>query len=108
MRPKKDDADRRKNRCIRFTDSEWQEAEGLAKAAGFHSSTAAYVRRSSLRPLQAPRIASGDVNELIRQIRKIGVNLNQLTRLAHAGRSDIEDDLRRLLNEINEAVGRIR
>lgn len=98
----------RKNRCVRFTDSEWSEVRQLAIASGHRTSTADYIRTVSLRPLRAPRVESDTANELIRQLRKIGINLNQLTRLANTGRTDIADDLRQALDQINEAVTRIR
>ena len=60
---------------------------------------------------QPPRLprSSGPESELIREIGRIGNNLNQLARMAHVGNmAAITNDLDACIRNINAAVARIR
>lgn len=76
----------------------------LADQAGYPLSV--YVRVRSLRPLQAPRLQPKPQPnpELLRELRRIGVNLNQLARAANAGHPVDGDALEKTLDGINQAV----
>ena len=68
----------------RFTESEVQTLAGYAAAARL--TIPEYLRRRGLRR-RTPATAVVELPpELRRELNKIGVNLNQLTRLAHQGR----------------------
>ncbi len=96
----------RRTRCVKtyFTAGEFAQLQEAAEASGL--THAAFVRASSLgtKPKAKPtRVAA----ESIRQLTAIGNNLNQLTRLAHAGRSPASDLLEVTLHEVLSAVRRI-
>jgi hypothetical protein len=67
-------------RKIRFTSEEW--ATITARAADCGTPPARYVREAALGEM--PRVRRPQINaELLRQLTRIGNNLNQLARLAH-------------------------
>ena len=93
----------RKNRTIRFDDEEWARLAQLAKDAGMVRSH--FIRTRALQPLRAPRVRSELDQEAIRQLSRLGNNLNQLTRLMHSDRPEYED-LQRVFGRIDEALER--
>lgn len=103
-RPKPTD-ERRRPRCIRYSNDEWKMIRALAEEAG--KPVSVYVRVASLRPLRAPRVKSDMAPELIRQLIRIGNNLNQLTRYAAQGRDIDADALARTLRVIEATSKRI-
>ena len=67
-------------RSVRFTPEEWAQVEAWAADASVSPSR--YVREATLRrrPQTKPR---GVRAEAVRELNRVGVNLNQLVRLAH-------------------------
>ena len=99
-RPKKAAADLRTTQIqIRLTPREKARIEHEAGEAGLSASD--YLRRRALdRPVEAR--VDADARALLR---RLGVNLNQLVRVAHrAGQVEHEDDLGALLAEVRAAV----
>jgi hypothetical protein len=91
----------RKNRCIRFDDEEWERLAQLAKDAGMTRSH--FIRTRALRPLRAPRVQSDLDQEIVRQLARIGNNLNQLTRAVHNDRPEYQD-LKRVFGQLEKAL----
>lgn len=82
-RPRKEDTDRRTAQIgVRYTERELEQLAGVAARAGL--TVAAYVRQLSL----SGRVVVPERRALswpaFDQLRRIGVNLNQAMRLAHA------------------------
>ncbi len=67
-------------RSVRFTPEEWAQVEAWAAEASVSPSR--YVREATLkrRPAVKPR---GVRAEAVRELNRVGVNLNQLVRLVH-------------------------
>lgn len=67
-------------RSVRFTPEEWAQVEAWAAEASVSPSR--YVREATLkrRPQAKPR---GVRAEAVRELNRVGVNLNQLVRLVH-------------------------
>lgn len=99
-RPKKPTADLRTNQVrIRLTASEKSRIGRAAGAAGLSASE--YLRR---RALGQAVVARADV-EAVRQLRRVGANLNQLARRANAsGTAGLEADVEAALDELRAAV----
>lgn len=75
-------------RSVRFTPEEWAQVEAWAAEASVSPSR--YVREATLqrRPQAKPR---GVRAEAVRELNRVGVNLNQLVRLVHrAGAQKVE------------------
>ena len=72
-------------RSVRFSPEEWARVE--AWAADAQVSPSRYVREATLRrrPSEKPR---GVRAEAVRELNRVGGNLNQLVRLAHQARQD--------------------
>ena len=102
---RKPDSDRR-DRCVKtyFTASEFAQLRAAAETCGM--THAAFVRAAALgeRPRAKPVHAAA---EIIRHLAGLGNNLNQLTKLAHAGRAPASDLLDAALSEVLSAVRRI-
>lgn len=96
---------KRKVRKIRYRDSEWERI--VERARECRQPPARYVREVSLGVF--PRARRNRLEEqLIAQLGRIGNNLNQLVRLAHAtGQVGAHDELRDALEELLAAVRRI-
>ena len=96
----------RRDRCVKsyFTPDEFAQLQMAAEASGM--THAAFVRACALgeKPKAKPSRASA---ELIRHLTYIGNNLNQMTKIAHAGRAPAEDLLEHTLHELLKAVRRI-
>ena len=109
--PYKSDEDRRRPRGLRFSDREWTEVKALAEKAGL--STSAYVRRATLRPLAAPKVKSPEVDVLVRQMIRIGNNLNQLVKDWNTGRDPrldwhvVHDELRLTLQQLDNVLASV-
>lgn len=109
-RPKKTvDERRRRGSGIRFTDEEF--AVVAAKADALGTTVSAYVRDAALnRPL--PRVvepAAGSLAlsfSLANELRRVGVNLNQIARLSHMG-VERSEELTPLLEDIRLVLSRI-
>lgn len=87
-----------------FTEAEFCQVQDLAEAAGL--TVSAYLRSVALgrRPKAKPtRVAS----ELVRELNRVGVNLNQLTRLAHEGKLPDEQTLESTLDEVLSLVRKV-
>ncbi|AWZ01977.1 mobilization protein MbeC [Rhodobiaceae bacterium] len=96
----------RRTRCVKayFTAGEFAQLQEAAEASGL--THAAFVRASALgeKPKAKPtRVAA----ETIRQLTALGNNLNQLTKLAHAGQFPVAQALETALGEVLSAVRRI-
>ena len=100
-RPKKADHERRvRPNYVRLTIAEQEHVEAKAAACGMHHID--YIRERALGPLPGPGSSSSDVSDegaasqaqvasLLRELNSIGVNLNQLTRDHHTGRTGAHD-----------------
>lgn len=98
--------DERRKRCVKsyFTQEEFVQLQAAAEASGM--THAAFVRAAALGAKPRAKPARGTA-EAIRQLTALGNNLNQLTKLAHAGRAPASDLLERALGEVLSAVRRI-
>jgi hypothetical protein len=96
-RPRKDPAERRSHtHGLRLSPKEKEELERRAERAGL--SLSAYLRRRGLgRPIKT-RVEKEATDELNR----IGVNLNQIARVANAG------DLKHIQSQAAEAIEEVR
>jgi hypothetical protein len=84
-RPAKSDAEKRRVTSVRLSPVEHDALLSRASVSGL--SLSEYLRLSALRrpqpsPARSPAAANTSF-ELIEQLRRVGVNLNQLTRLSH-------------------------
>ena len=92
---------REKRVHVLFTETEFSEVQALADGAGM--TVSAYLRNTTLgqRPKPKPsRIAS----ELVRELNRIGVNLNQFLRMFHRDKNPHDADIRYCLNELKLAL----
>jgi hypothetical protein len=92
-------------RKIRYTPEEW--AIVVANAANCHIPPATYVRITSLG--FAPKVPRTGVNaDVLRQLTRIGNNLNQLARIANiSGKTPTEIRCRVILEHVLAAINRI-
>lgn len=91
---------RRIVRAVRYTPEEYAQIQRKAESANLPPAT--YVRRAALRR----RIPHKTTTEAIQAVNRIGVNLNQLTRVANAtGR--IPRELTRCLEQVEDVLGRL-
>jgi len=114
-RPKKTGSEKREKRLphVRCTEAEYQSAFGHAKSAGV--SLSEYMRELAT----TGRVVANDQPsvdqmipfELVNQLQKVGVNINQLTRVAHAtggelpkALADAGEDLQSVLDQIIEKL----
>ena len=97
--------EKRKPRKIRYQDSEWDLI--VARARECRKPPARYVREVSLGVI--PRARRNRIEDaIIHQLGRIGNNLNQLARLAHAtGHLDTAGQVESTLEEILALVRRI-
>ncbi len=102
-RPKKKKADLRTAQFrIRVTPREKDRIEHEAREAGLSSSD--YLRR---RALGEPVVAQADAGAE-RQLRRVGVNLNQLVRAAHAGGlAAVAAEAGAVLDEVRAQVAKV-
>ena len=96
---------KRRPRKIRYRDAEWDLI--VARARECRKPPARYVREVSLGVI--PRARRNRIEEgIIHQLGRIGNNLNQIARLAHAaGHLPTADQLRSTLEEILALVRRV-
>ncbi len=106
-RPTKTDLERRTEQVkIRLTLSEVEHLRALADTAGL--SLAAFVRRRAMSLPVQPASSRIDV-QLLTELNRIGVNVNQLARATNSRRDfagdwqAIAEELSRLLNEVSQA-----
>src|ERR1700761_754332 len=103
-RPRTSEEDRRSvNFTIRLTKSEQKRLE---KAAGVCGKTPAELIRAKVfrGKFPQPRIARIELNAYL-ELKKIGVNINQLTRLANAGK--VSPDLVKTLFQLMRGIWEI-
>jgi len=82
-RPRKDPRDRRTKRYgLRLSPKEYEEIQDRAERAGL--SVAEYLRRKAL----GKKVKTKVEEEAIRQIRRVGTNLNQVARWANQGKDE--------------------
>lgn len=95
---------RRRNHIVmvRVDDEELAEVTDRARSAGM--SKPSYLRRAAL----SKRIdhATKSTAECLRELSRIGQNLNQLTRLSHLGKYNREDVLM-TLSEVRQVAARL-
>jgi len=106
-RPTKTDLERRSEQVkIRLTLSEVEHLRDQARKAGL--SLAGFVRRRALALTVQPPPSRADA-QLLAELNRIGVNVNQLARSANTGRTfagdwqAIEEELSRLLAAVSQA-----
>lgn len=104
----KDDV-KREVHCIRTTKQEWEFYESQAERIGCSASE--YIRMCANG--KSIQIIPG-FQDVAKQIAKLGVNLNQLTMLAHQGRiKEVDlfptnDTLKQILKQLNRLAGKER
>ena len=90
---------------LRLTPAERAHLAACVEASDARSQ-ADFIRRLILgEPIR--RRASPERAEVIRQLQKIGVNLNQLARIANAGRQVSERDLQAALDDLRRALRQV-
>ncbi len=94
----------RRLRALRWADDEWAAVQVAAADRGLTASE--YVRRAALGRADVTR---DDRRALLRQLRGLGNNLNQLTKAAHLGKIREADpgEWQRLRIELEAALARI-
>ena len=107
-RPKLNTGDVRSvNFTVRLTDSELKKLERLSEITG--RTTADLMREKLFKgKFPDPKLARVDLNTFL-ELKKIGVNLNQLTRLAHTNRigMDMMVTLMQLLQQQEKIFGKL-
>lgn len=89
---------------VRFSEAQFAALRERAEDAGLPLATYARAALTGETPRRRPtRIAQ----DAIRQLAKIGNNLNQLTRKANSGNFPVEADLRSSLEELLVVLGRL-
>lgn len=90
----------RVHRCeIRFTESEYQQLECKAQKAGLCVS--AFVRRA-IETCEIKEVPPADLPKLIREIRRVGSNIDQVLMIANArGLLDVPQ-LRKAISELRD------
>ena len=90
------DANRRKALLLRLTE---EEATQLKEQSARTGRTQSDIIRSAWKKLKIIELPPADFAETVIQLRRIGNNLNQLTRAANAGEVDIHE-IKNVLSEI--------
>jgi len=102
-RPRKDPRDRRTKRYgLRLSPREYEEIQDRAERAGL--SVAEYLRRKAL----GRKIKTKVEEEAIRQVQKVGTNLNQIARWANEQRNkavksaaeDVIEDVKQVMRQL--------
>jgi predicted HicB family RNase H-like nuclease len=103
-RPRKDPADRRSHtHGLRLSPTEKAELEERAERAGLSMSE--YIRRRAL----GKRVKSAVDEEAVRQMQRVGVNLNQIARRAHQqGVEAVEGQALSVVRDLREVVKRLQ
>ena len=102
-RPRKDPADRRsKTHGLRLSPNEKAELEGRAERAGL--SLSEYIRRRAL----GKPVKTAVEEEAVRQMQRVGVNLNQLVKRAHQqGVEAVEGQALSVVRDLREVVKKL-
>jgi hypothetical protein len=102
---KKPSENRREKRVhALFTETEHLQVKASAEAAGL--TVSAYLRSTALG--QTPKAKPSRVaSELVRELNRIGVNLNQFLRMEHRGKTPLDDDMRVCLQQLHEALEKV-
>lgn len=90
------DANRRKALLLRLTE---EEATQLKEQSARTGRTQSDIIRSAWKKLKIIELPPADFAETVTELRRIGNNLNQLTRAANAGKIDITE-IKSVLSEI--------
>lgn len=101
-RPQKNDAERLNRRLPAPRCTEEEYASVQAKAAQTGVSVSEYLRRMALSGKVVVRQSQADF-DLIYQLKKIGVNINQQTRRLHE-EGEVPDELRHLWAKLDAAL----
>lgn len=91
---------RKREKQLKFfvTDSEFERIK--SKVAESKLSQSDFLRKSAL---NKEIVVVEGIRELVLQIKKVGVNLNQITKLAHQSRvSDVSAEIEQIHGELNE------
>lgn len=94
---------------MRLTDEEYEMLS--VKAAATEKTIPTFLRELGLnQDIEPPLIRKEDATEIAKQIRMIGNNLNQLTKLAHQGQIRVvqADDARRELERLWQLLSSYR
>ena len=100
---------RNKSVLVRLTDEEYEMLS--VKAAATEKTMPTFLRELGLKQdIESPLIRKEDATEIAKQIRMIGNNLNQLTKLAHQGQIRVvqADDARRELERLWQLLSSYR
>lgn len=101
-RPKKEQAQKRPHRIsVRLSDDELLHLRERANQAG--SSTSNYLRKVALSGKVVVRQKT-DNGAVVRQLLRIGNNLNQLTRMAHIHGNPHREKLQQVLSDVQTVV----
>jgi len=105
-RPRKNPSDNRERRLIfRATDDECACIAARADQAGL--SVSDYLRAVAVSGKVVVRQDAAPNVETVNQLRRIGVNLNQITRTIHTNGGRIPPELDRLCGKVGEALDRV-
>src|SRR5699024_1681509 len=97
---------RKDNRQIKFrvSDHEYEELEQTAN--NFHMSVTAFAKKRAMGyRMKTPKVDKSGANEIAKQLRAIGNNINQLTRRTNASNGNIDsEELQAIKKELHEIL----
>ena len=102
---------RKKRVDLLFEKEEYAQLERVARRHGYAGKVGAFIREASLAYIRGTYLVPDEerVRGLELALRRIGTNINQITRHAHtAGVEEREiDEIRQRLRELEETVGKL-
>lgn len=105
-RPALGEKKKSKPHMVRFDEEQDERLSFRAELAGM--TVTEYIREATLNAKISPRL-SPDEQEYIRQILKIGVNFNQLLKLAHAvGMVSMAPKIERIIGQLSQLLNKIK
>lgn len=105
-RPSLGEKKKSKPHMVRFDEEQDERLSFRAELAGM--TVTEYIREATLNAKISPRL-SPDEQEYIRQILKIGVNFNQLLKLAHAvGLVSMAPRIERIIGQLSRLLNKIK
>src|SRR5882724_7788316 len=103
-RPRTNAANRTRRLIVRLTDEDQAAIRANAQKAGFHVSE--YVRRVAVNGHIVNVQHSGYIMALASQLRRVGINLNQLTHIANLAR-ELPPELAAVRGKLETIVDRV-
>jgi len=99
---KKVEEQRTKPKKVYYNSTEWNEVEKLSKLTG--DKLGIYIRKASLLPAEKLIEASAFYLGVRSEIRKVGVNVNQIARVLNASKDVNDPDLKKDLEEVKTTL----